>query len=141
AEETKLAETANSAFAVDLYWQVAKQHPGENVFLSPFSVSSALLIATEGASGETAEQMEQVLHVSNADAKDRAAQLAKLHKGQGAIYYRLSPEPVSPELSEKIARLRRELDAANQRTASLEKTQKYDEAFKSNQAAEKLVAQ
>ena len=40
ADDTKLAAEANRAFAVDLYRQLAKQHPGENVFLSPFSVSS-----------------------------------------------------------------------------------------------------
>src|SRR5437870_750459 len=57
AEELKLAESANAGFAVDLYRQLAAEHPGENLFFSPFSVSTALLIATEGASGETAEQM------------------------------------------------------------------------------------
>ena len=63
AAEQSLAVAANSEFAVDLYRQLAKEHPGENFFFSPFSISSALLIATEGASGETAEQMGKVLHV------------------------------------------------------------------------------
>ena len=85
--------------------------------------------------------MEQVLHVPTAAAAADAGRLAKMHKGQAAIYYRLSPEPVSPALGEKIARLRRDLDAANQKTASLNRSDKWDEAIKSNREAEKLVAQ
>lgn len=141
AEETKLAAEANRAFAVDLYRQLAKQHPGENIFLSPFSVSSALLIAAEGAGGETAEQMDQVLHAPRGAAAADAGRLAKMHKGQAAIYYRLSPEPVSPELGEKIARLRRDLDSANAKTANLNRSDKWEDAIKSNREAEKLVAQ
>ncbi len=135
----KLAATADRAFAIDLYRQVARQHPGENVFLSPFSVSSALLIAAEGAEGETAEQMKQVLHVPKGSAVGNAPPLAQMQRGQAALFYRLSPEPVSPGLADKIARLRRDLTAANQRTESLERTNKFDEAIKSNRAAEKLA--
>ena len=111
-QEFALAQSANSDFAVDLYRQLAKERPGENLFFSPFSISSALLIATEGASGETADQMGKVLHVPKAlahkgpDAASLPWQLTALHKGQAAIYYRLSPEPISPELRDKIARLR-----------------------------------
>src|SRR5271157_1338368 len=47
AEELTLAQSANSDFAVDLYEQLAKERPGENLFFSPFSISSALLIASQ----------------------------------------------------------------------------------------------
>ncbi|MFP4027748.1 MAG: serpin family protein [Candidatus Brocadiia bacterium] len=54
----------NNAFAVALYEQLRqnKSHEGENLFLSPFSVSTAFALAYAGARGETAEQMEKVLH-------------------------------------------------------------------------------
>ncbi len=35
AEELTLAQSANSAFAVDLYRQSAKERPGKNLFFSP----------------------------------------------------------------------------------------------------------
>ncbi len=137
ADELKAAETANSKFAVDLYEQLAKERPNENLFFSPFSVSSALLIAAEGASGETAEQMSAALGVPKSSASD----LSSIHKGQAAIYFRLSPEPVAPALRQKIDRLRSDLDAANRHTTALEKSQKWDDAIKSNRAAETLAAE
>ncbi len=54
---------ANNAFAVDLYRRLAaeKKREGENLFLSPYSVSTALAMTSTGARGETARQMERVL--------------------------------------------------------------------------------
>jgi len=145
--ELALAESANGDFAVDLYQQLAKENPNQNLFFSPFSVSSALLIATEGASGETADQMGNVLHVpktlrnAGPDAASLPWQLTDLHKGQAAIYYRLSPEPVSPELSAKIAKLRSDLDAANHETERLGTSDNWQKAEASNAAAEKLAGE
>ena len=132
ADELSLAQAANREFAIELYQQLAQERPGENLFFSPFSISSALLIASEGASGETAEQMNKVLCVP-------AGQLAAIHKGQAAIYYRLSPEPTSPQVREKMAQLRRDLDAANAKTKSLEQASKWDEAQQSADTATKLA--
>ena len=145
--ELAFAESANGDFAVDLYQQLAKENPNQNLFFSPFSVSSALLIAAEGASGETADQMGKVLHVpkslrnSGPDAASLPWQLTDLHKGQAAIYYRLSPEPISPELSAKIAKLRSDLDAANHETARLQTSDNWQKAEASNAAAEKLAGE
>ena len=144
-QELALAQSSNGDFAVDLYRQLAAEWPGENVFISPFSISSALLIATEGASGETAEQMGKVLRVPQAlrstgpEVAARPWQLAGLHKGQAAIGYRLSPEPLSPELRGKIVRLRDELAPANSRTAALEQSARWQEARQSEAAAKKLA--
>jgi serine protease inhibitor len=145
ADELKLAESANAGFAIDLYGQLAKEHRGENLFFSPFSVSTALIIATEGASGETAEQMGKVLHVPDSlrprdtEAVSVPWKLGPLEKGQAAIAYRLSPEPASPELRAKIDRLKRELDAANKQTAALEQAEKWLDAQKSHGTATKLA--
>jgi serpin B len=146
SDELKLAESANAGFALDLYGQLAKEHPGENLFFSPFSVSTALLIATEGAGGETAEQMGKVLHVPSSlrNAGAEAAvpwRLGPLDKGHAAIAYRLNPEPVSPELRAKIDRLKRELETANKQTVALEQAQKWQDAQKSHATAAKLAAE
>ena len=52
---------ANSSFAFDLYKQLASENEGENLFFSPYSVSSALAMTAEGARGETALEMGKVL--------------------------------------------------------------------------------
>ena len=96
-EEIALAEACNGDFAIDLYRQLAKERPGENLFFSPFSVSSALLIATEGASGETAEQMGKVLCVRRAAARHRPGSrvpaVATCGAAQRAGSYLLPAEP------------------------------------------------
>ena len=58
AEEEALAD-ANNAFALDLYGQVRAQDG--NLFLSPYSISTALAMTYGGARGETAVQMAKAL--------------------------------------------------------------------------------
>lgn len=57
----------NTAFALDLYLQVKK--PGENVFYSPYSISTALAMVYAGAREETEKEMAAALHFS-LDQKD-----------------------------------------------------------------------
>jgi serpin B len=52
----------NSDFAFDLYHSLVKQH--ENIFFSPFSISSALTMTAAGAKGNTFKEMSKVLHLS-----------------------------------------------------------------------------
>jgi serpin B len=49
---------ANSDFALDLYAALAKENPGQNLFFSPYSISSALALTAEGARGETAAEIQ-----------------------------------------------------------------------------------
>jgi serpin B len=58
----ELAELAdgNSAFAVDLYHQLAALDG--NLFYSPYSISSALAMTYAGAEGNTAQEMAAVFH-------------------------------------------------------------------------------
>jgi serpin B len=58
--ETNSAGKSINAFAVDLYAKF-KDSKG-NMFFSPYSISTALSMAYAGAEGETARQMEKVLH-------------------------------------------------------------------------------
>ncbi len=57
--------TANNGFAFDLTAQIAKGQTDANLFISPFSVSSALQMVENGAAGQTKTEMQQVLHTTN----------------------------------------------------------------------------
>lgn len=50
----------NNSFAFDLYRELAREEG--NLFLSPYSISSALAMTYAGAHGETANQMAATLH-------------------------------------------------------------------------------
>ena len=56
----KLAD-ANTGFAFDLLKQIAREQPGTNIFISPFSVSTVLQMTADGAAGETKMEMQRVL--------------------------------------------------------------------------------
>ena len=55
----------NNQFAFDLYRHLADDpvYAGENLFFSPYSISSALAITCEGARGTTADEIGAVLHL------------------------------------------------------------------------------
>jgi serpin B len=59
----------DTAFALDLYKQLCKEKDAEkgNLFLSPFSISSALALASAGARGDTLTEMETALHLPAQD--------------------------------------------------------------------------
>ncbi|MFC2036407.1 serpin family protein [Chloroflexota bacterium] len=63
ATEAEMAEqvAGNSAFAFDLY-QKLREGRDENLFYSPYSISSALAMTSAGARGETEQQMAETLH-------------------------------------------------------------------------------
>jgi serpin B len=58
--DAKAAVAGINAFSLDLYKRTLK--PGENQFLSPASVSTAVALAYRGAVGQTAEELRRVLH-------------------------------------------------------------------------------
>ncbi len=54
---------ANNLFAFDIYEKIASEKSeDDNLFLSPFSISSAFALTYEGAKGETAEEIKTVFH-------------------------------------------------------------------------------
>ncbi|MDD1686301.1 serpin family protein [Methanoregula sp.] len=59
----------NNRFAYDLYATLAKNPAGagQNLFYSPFSISSALAITGEGAKGTTADEIIAVFHFPDND--------------------------------------------------------------------------
>lgn len=78
--DTAAAVQGNTAFALDLYGRL-RGKPG-NLFLSPYSISTALAMTYAGARGETAAQMAKSLH------------------------FRLGQERLHPALAELTARLK-----------------------------------
>lgn len=63
APNERLAELAagNAAFALDLHRHLVDAE-GDNLFVSPYSISVALAMTYAGARGETKAQMEEALH-------------------------------------------------------------------------------
>ncbi len=61
---------ANNQFALDLYKKY-KTKDG-NIFFSPYSLSSALVMTYEGAKGETAEEIQTVFHFPKDDLARRS---------------------------------------------------------------------
>ncbi|MGI6394682.1 MAG: serpin family protein [bacterium] len=52
---------ANSGLAMRLFKEIAMSEPGENVMISPLSISIAMAMVTNGASEENLEEMKNVL--------------------------------------------------------------------------------
>ena len=69
--------SANNQFALDLYSQFKEEFKDENIFFSPYSISVALTMTYEGARGQTAEEMQSVLHIPE-NASLRRPNFAKI---------------------------------------------------------------
>jgi serpin B len=79
-----LAKT-NNQFAIDLYSEINK-NSNKNIFFSPWSISTAMAMAYEGARGETANEIQSVFHFSVDDDSRRssyAKMLNTLNKASG----------------------------------------------------------
>ncbi len=60
-EGIKNVVNANNQFAFDLYSELSKTER-ENLFYSPYSISTAIAMTYEGAKGETADEIKNVFH-------------------------------------------------------------------------------
>lgn len=78
----------NTRFAAELYARLRGGHQG-NLFVSPFSVATALAMTSAGARGETLRQMAATLHLPDDPAQAHAAfgALVRRVNGEGL------PEP------------------------------------------------
>ena len=75
-EGVKAVADANNEFALDLYSQF--KGDGGNIFYSPYSISVALAMTSEGARDQTAEEMQSVLHFP-ADVSVRRPNFASIY--------------------------------------------------------------
>jgi Serine protease inhibitor len=84
AQAVLAAATANNTFALALYRQLAGKEG--DLFYSPYSIYTALMMAYAGAAGETAAQMEQALAIelpgSDVHAALNALNLTLLNNSQ-----------------------------------------------------------
>ncbi|GEM_PF-5523685 len=72
---------ANNQFAFELYSKYRSQEG--NIFFSPYSISSAIAMAFEGARGKTAEEIQSVFHFSKDDALRRESFLRNILQEMG----------------------------------------------------------
>lgn len=75
---------ANSQFAFAIFKQLNTTETGKNIFISPFSISTALAMLYQGAASDTRDEMAKALHYSglglsqlNSDYKNLLAYLQK----------------------------------------------------------------
>src|SRR5687768_6638632 len=66
-QQTSVA--GQNAFAIDLFHELRTKEAGENLLVSPFSVSTAFAMTYAGARGGTAAQMADVLHFNLPDER------------------------------------------------------------------------
>ena len=59
---------ANSEFALKIFKQLNYAEPGQNIFISPFSISMLLAMVYNGTSGKTKKAMDQTLGFTNLNA-------------------------------------------------------------------------
>jgi len=68
-EDVNAVVSANNQFAFELYSRYKENE--NNVFFSPYSISTALAMTYEGAKEKTAEEMQSVFHFPSDDARKR----------------------------------------------------------------------
>ncbi len=121
AAPEKIAVRANSQFAFGLYRQLAAENAGENMFFSPYSVSNALLMAAEGARGQTAAEMGEVLGLPDGlrrrgeEAQQIPWEIGKMHVGLATLNRLFNRDHDTPEqkrLHAQEAELERRLTEA-----------------------------
>jgi len=63
-EYTDAVASANTLFAYDLYHRLStdEQYADQNIFFSPYSISTALALTYEGGKGTTADEIRSVFH-------------------------------------------------------------------------------
>jgi serpin B len=64
---------ASNFFGYSLYGELAKTSGAQNLVFSPYSISSAMTIAYEGAQGKTAEEMAAAMHLPPGKAALRSS--------------------------------------------------------------------
>uniref|UniRef100_A0A8D1CA61 Serpin B7 n=1 Tax=Sus scrofa TaxID=9823 RepID=A0A8D1CA61_PIG len=89
---------ANVEFCLDVFKELSSNHGGDNVFFSPLSLLYALSMILLGARGNSAEQMEKVLHFNHIaellgpEFKDSAkcSQIGRIHSQFGVLFSQIN---------------------------------------------------
>ena len=147
ATELPSVVAASNNFGFELYRELAKNPTNTNLFLSPYSISSALMMTVEGARGDTAREMGAVLQFPNNllntddNQPDSPWQTKPVHLGFAAINQLLlgKDDAQINEIKETIALKRGQLEAAKQKLAEIKRTAQWAALHEAEQA-ERLVA-
>nr|BAE87321.1 unnamed protein product [Macaca fascicularis] len=59
--------SANTRFALDLFLALSEHNPAGNIFISPFSISSAMAMVFLGTRGNTAAQLSKTFHFNTVE--------------------------------------------------------------------------
>jgi serpin B len=146
----KIAVEANSKFASDLYERLAAENTGGNLFFSPYSISTALMMTAEGARGDTANEMGNVLGFPEAlrrtgeDAQNIPWETGKLHVGLAALNRLFNRERETPErlaIEEDLANTEKLLVETKAQTVKLKAQQDWDGYRKNAAVQKKLVGE
>lgn len=90
----------NNEFALDLYAEISDIPGSENIFFSPYSISSALGMTYSGARGQTAVDMAEALHFTlPADGINRAFHSITETLNSGSLHGAESGEPFTLAIS------------------------------------------
>ena len=76
--DKQIITEGNNSFALELYARLRSQKG--NLFLSPYSISTALAMTYSGARNQTQSQMAKVLHFPPADRRKFAAEFGRIIK-------------------------------------------------------------
>ncbi|XP_005861605.1 PREDICTED: serpin B11 [Myotis brandtii] len=90
--------TANIEFCLDVFKELNNNHVEDNIFFSPLSLLYALSMILLGARGNSAEQMEKVLHFNHIaeslkpEFKDsvKCSQTGRIHSEFGALFSQIN---------------------------------------------------
>ncbi|NWW45222.1 SPB10 protein, partial [Pedionomus torquatus] len=78
----ELVSTSVGKFTVDLFNKLNETNKGKNIFFSPWSISSALALTYLGAKGNTATEMAEVLHFTQAARAEGSSSVARSSQGR-----------------------------------------------------------
>ncbi len=149
APEKILAE-ANSSFAFDLYAQLVKENTEDNLFFSPYSMSNALMMVTEGARGQTARELGKVLGFPEAllrtgeEGQQIPWEIGVLRSGLSRLNQLLgsSGESLPPEqakLRQEAAALEKRWEELKKNKAAAEEKRDFDTVYRIEGEEARLV--
>ena len=82
---------ANNQFALEFYANLKDKEEGENIFFSPYSISTAIAMMYEGALNKTAEEIQSVFHFPNDQSLRRASfEVVQSYLNRQGMPYELS---------------------------------------------------
>ncbi|NWW88361.1 SPB10 protein, partial [Rhynochetos jubatus] len=78
----ELVSASVGKFTVDLFNKLNETNKGKNIFFSPWSVSTALALTYLGAKGNTATEIAEVLHFTQAVGAEGSSSVARPSRGR-----------------------------------------------------------